>query len=362
MRNQGIFGRADFTMCLLLAMALVAMAACSQPSQGTSDGGMESPSIFQERAVSVDLSLRGTMLHIAVHDGSTPIMTDVWLYTLENGIPTPLTAFMDPPTKRKSRRLLLPCTIAGMPSGLLPCDEGAENGVMTDLVRETLADGNYTPSIKGTVDIVLKEVPTNPLLVVAAIEDERYAGAAAISPDGKPTAVPAGIGLPAMHRARTYARDVAPIIQATCLGCHQSNGTAGLFQLESYSDLVLRNFAFHEAQRECQEKHPMDAEAEMACEHAISSVEYMVERGAPAASPIARRCRPDELKSVSPTGLLWYGSGGNRFGKNGDRRMPATTLSPTTDMGANAPLPTYFDDHPEDYQVLFDWIAQGAVP
>lgn len=318
------------------------------------------PALVPERTLAVDLSLSGTTLHIAVHDGATPVMTDVWLYTIEGGVPTPITAFTDPPTKRRSRRLMMPCTLAGVPSGLVPCNDGVANGVMTDLVRETLANGVYTPAIKGVVDVVLTTAPTSPVLVVAAVEDERYAGAAAIGLDGKPVAVPQGLGVPQSHRARSYTQDVAPIIQSSCIGCHNSAGVAPLHLLNSYSDVVLRNFAFYESQARCQQKYPMDATAEQACEKAITQVEYMIERGAPAASGLAQRCRPDDLKSVSPEGLLWYGFGSSRFGRDGDNRMPSTTTTPVTDMGQPPALPTYFDEHPADYQIIFDWIAQGA--
>ena len=89
-------------------------------------------------------------------------------------------------------------------------------------------------------------------------------------------------------------------------------------------------------------------------------MEFYFEAGVPAASPGGRRLRPDELKSVSPEGLLWYGSGGSRFGAHGDRRMPPQNTTPelTDDM----PNPTYFDKVPGDYQIIFDWVAQGMKP
>ncbi|HEX3694141.1 MAG TPA: hypothetical protein VH374_02035 [Polyangia bacterium] len=38
--------------------------------------------------------------------------------------------------------------------------------------------------------------------------------------------------------------------------------------------------------------------------------------------------------------------------------MPATTISPDQAQWISAP--TAFDMNPQDFQVLFDWVAQGA--
>jgi hypothetical protein len=287
-------------------------------------------------------------------------MTDLWLYTLDgSGNMTPLGDFADPVSKRKSRRLLMPCTLNGNPSGLVPCDMGNQNGVMTDAVSQTLQNGVYAPAITGVVEVPLNSPPTSPVLVVAAVEDERYYGAAAIDPAGNPVAVPDGVGVPDSHPVRTYSRDVAPIIASTCLQCHGPSGIASVHRLASYDDLVSRNIAFAESQQKCQQAFVSNGGAEQVCEQAINRVQFMIERGAPAASNLARRCRPDENMSVSPVGLQWYGnSSGSRFDQTGDRRMPSTDVNP--DMGTLAQLPTYFDNNPQDYQVIFDWIAQGA--
>jgi hypothetical protein len=233
---------------------------------------------------------------------------------------------------------------------------------MTDLMRETLSNGMYTPAIKGAVDVTLAAAPTAPVLAIVAVEDERYAGAAAIDPEGKPAAVPSGLGVPETHIARTYTNDVAPIINDLCLTCHSANGLAALYHLSSYDDLVLRNYAYYEAKQACDTVGAQDAGAQTACEQSITRVGYMIEPGAPANSNLARRCRPDEQKSLSPVGALWYGNrNGDRFDVHGDRRMPSTNTSPAApDAGQLAGPPTYFDNSPDKYQVIFDWIAQGA--
>jgi hypothetical protein len=40
--------------------------------------------------------------------------------------------------------------------------------------------------------------------------------------------------------------------------------------------------------------------------------------------------------------------------------MPSTTQAPAASDWTNQP--TYFDEHPADFQILFDWVAQGALP
>jgi hypothetical protein len=40
--------------------------------------------------------------------------------------------------------------------------------------------------------------------------------------------------------------------------------------------------------------------------------------------------------------------------------MPSTTTS--TDAADWTNAPTYFDTNPAAYQILFDWVAQGAQP
>jgi hypothetical protein len=361
-------------LLVLLAPALAAQSACRPQSPNT--GGVATPidmsatntanpgpAVVTEKGLTVAVTLNGTALHVAVTDGATPVMTDAWLFTIVNGTPTPLTAFTEAAAnKRRSRRFMMPCTLSGAPSGLVPCDQGAENGVITDLARETLANGVYTPAIKGLIDVTLKEAPTDPLLVVVAMEDQRYAGAAAVWPNGDPAPVPDGIGVPETHVARSYTKDVAPIIQDTCSTCHVAAGIAGQkFLLSDYEALVNRNYAYYEAKLTCEQLASVDLGAETQCIQNINRAAYMIERGAPAASNLMRRSVPDQNQSLSDTGLLWYGSRGQRFGATGDRRMPSTNITPVSspDM-APAALPTYFDNHPEKYQLIWDWVAQGA--
>src|SRR5580692_818060 len=56
-------------------------------------------------------------LPITARDGATPVITDLWLYTLDGDHQTPLTGFTSTGA-RKSLRLMLPATLAGRPSGL----------------------------------------------------------------------------------------------------------------------------------------------------------------------------------------------------------------------------------------------------
>jgi hypothetical protein len=62
-------------------------------------------------------------------------------------------------------------------------------------------------------------------------------------------------------------------------------------------------------------------------------------------------------------GLLWCGTkAGARVDDNGDRRMPSTNEVQTSDTTAADAASTYFDAHPDEYQVLWDWVTQGAAP
>jgi hypothetical protein len=200
--------------------------------------------------------------------------------------------------------------------------------------------------------------------VVAGVEDQRYAGAAAINPDGTPGQVPVGIGQPETHTRRSFARDVAPILAKQCQTCHNPVGTddAQLYLVTgSREDLVDDNFALKEQTEDCQAENPSDDVALAACVRAITKAQYLVEPGAPAVSDLLQRARSDEAAGTSPQGLLWYGGKGSRYNASyGDRRMPSTTQSPAASDWTNQP--TYFDTHPADFQILFDWVAQGALP
>lgn len=347
---------------LPLCAAPLFLLACGQasppymfPDMG---GGTPPPSTATvEKRLTLKLALKGTTLQISARDGGTPVMTDLWLYTLEGAAVRPFGDFADPDSARRSRRRLMPCKLAGMPSGLYPCDEGEENGLMTDAASGALEGGQLTSAIDGDVEVKLNAAPKGPLLVVAAVEDQRYAGAAAIDAAGQAIAAPPGLGQPATIKPRTYSKDVAPILQR-CGGCHGPGGPADLFRLRSYEDIVERNFGYEEEKADCEEQFPADAQKRAECIAAITAVEYMVERGAPVLSPLLRRTRPDEMKSVSPTGLIWYGRAGSRFGDHGDRRMPPQNITP--DLMDDMATATHFDNNPADFQILFDWVAQGA--
>jgi len=319
-----------------------------------------------------------TTLTITARDGSLPVVTDLWLYTLDGqGNMTPLAGFTST-QPRKSPRRMLPATIAGTPSGLTPADDGSENGTMTCSCgsRGTLDQGAFVSGVTGTVTVTLPSAPTTPILVVAAVEDERYAGAAVINPDGSPGSVPAGVGTPETHTWVSFSRDVAPVLKVACIACHTGEdptSTAGAGVGPGYNanfyyvtgtadDLVNANFAINEQTLACQMTNPDGGLSLAQCIQSITEAQFLVEPGAPAASDLLQRSRPDEDAGTSPQGLLWYGSRGARYNtKYGDRRMPSTTLSTSPDAGAWDNLPCYFDANPAQFQLLFDWVAQGAI-
>jgi hypothetical protein len=343
------------------ATLLVAVLGCGAPSAPevkapAKEPPSPTPVQLEETVVAVELALQGSNLHISVRDGTAPIRTDVWLYTLEDGQLAAFTAFEDPDSRRKSRRLMMPATIAGRPSGLVPASSD-ENGFMTDGVRESRTNGTVAPAIDGDVVVVLEAIPASPLVVVVALEDQRYAGAAAIDASGAPVTLPPSVGAPLKHVARTFEADIKPLMKL-CTDCHAPDEEAASIPLVGYDDLVNFDLAFAEGKEKCAKQHA-DAGARMACVNAISEVEYLVEPGAPALSPLARRTRPDEERDASVEGLRWFGKSGKRFGGHGDRRMPPQNTTETTSDDRNEP--THFDEHPQDFQMLFDWIAQGAT-
>jgi hypothetical protein len=303
-------------------------------------------------------------LQIAVRDGVTPVITDLWLYTLDGAGQTPLTGFTST-AARKTPRLMLPATLAGKPSGLTPADDGRANGLMTNISRGKLADGAFVSTVDGTVVVTLVSPPTAPVLIVAAVEDQRYAGAAVVNPDGTPGAVPAGAGLPETHTLRSFSRDVAPILQKRCSTCHFLAGIedANLYLVTgTRDDLVNDNFALKEQTEDCQADNPDGGEALAACVQAINKAQFLIEPGAPAVSDLLQRARPDEEEGSSALGLAWFGGGNPKARFNaayGDRRMPSTTDS--TDMAHWQNVPTEFDQNPGEFQILYDWVAQGAL-
>ncbi|MFS8070556.1 MAG: hypothetical protein ACMG6S_29680 [Byssovorax sp.] len=334
--------------------------ASSSGTGGDGGAGGSGPKMVDEKLLDVKLTLTGTDLTIVVKDGAAPVMTDAWLYTLEGGKLVPLVSFGDPVEKRRYRGLMMPCTLAGQPSGLTPCFKGELNGVMTDVKRSNRVNGVLESAIDGTVIVPLMAAPVNPIVVVVGVEDQRYAGVAAIDIAGVSIAAPAGVGVPEKHVERTYANDVGPIVKTYCVSCHGKDGTVPYMKMDTYDQLANTNFGLDNKIIECDTQFPNDPAANKTCVDAITAVEFYFEAGVPAASPGARRLRPDELKSVSPEGLLWYGSGGSRFGAKGDRRMPPQNTTP--DLADDKPDPIYFDKVPGDYQIIFDWVAQGMKP
>jgi hypothetical protein len=124
---------------------------------------------------------------------------------------------------------------------------------------------------------------------------------------------------------------------------------------------VNDNFALKEQTEDCQKATPNDARAQAVCVQAVNKAQFLVEPGAPALSDLLQRARPDESGGSSTLGLAWYGSKASRYNATyGDRRMPSTAQSP--DMTTWTNPPTYFDTHPAAFQILYDWVAQGALP
>src|SRR6185436_19577704 len=208
-------------------ITLTATACGTDADRDTSpDGGepLDKNTTFQEATLTVAIKLTVTpgngtdipdvaTLDITARDGLTPVITDLWLYTIAaDGAQVPLTGFTST-ARRRVPRLMLPAMVKGQPSGFSPADDGRENGLMTNTSRGTMKQGAFIPSVTGTVTVTLPAVPTTPILVVAAVEDQRYAGAAAINPDGAPGIVPAGVGLPETHTRLSFERDVAEISQ-----------------------------------------------------------------------------------------------------------------------------------------------------
>ncbi len=164
-----------------------------------------------------------TTLEITARDGTLPVVTDLWLYSLDGDQMIPLTGFTSS-AARKTPRLMLPATIGDQPSGLVPADDGRMNGVMTNTTRGRWVQGAFVSTVDGTVIVTLPTPPTTAILVVAGVEDQRYAGAAAVNPDGTTASVPAGAGAPESHARRSFERDVKPILAVRCGACHNAQG------------------------------------------------------------------------------------------------------------------------------------------
>jgi hypothetical protein len=292
-----------------------------------------------EKLLDVTLTLSGTTLTIVTKDGATPVMTDAWMYTLQNGTTlVPLTAFADPPEKRKYRGLMMPCTLVGQPSGLAPCFKGELNGVQTDTRRLKRVAGVASSNLDGTVVVPLMAAPVDPIVVIVGVEDQRYAGVAAIDIAGAPITAPPGLAVLETHVARTYAADVATIVNTHCVSCHGKDGTFSYMPMDTYDELLDFNFGFNNKVLACDAQFPADPAGHQTCVDAITSMEFYYEPGNPAVSPAVRRARPDEQKSTSPEGIAWYGGTSRFSGTHGDRRMPPQNT--TADMSDDVPDPT----------------------
>ncbi|HXJ20439.1 MAG TPA: hypothetical protein VMT03_09410 [Polyangia bacterium] len=343
---------------LFLAGSAAALVAGCRSSE-------DPPQMVAETTLTIEAALTdATTLAIQIHDGDAPVVTDVWLYTLGDGAPTPLTGFTST-AARKSPRLMLPATIGGIPSGLAPADDGRMNGLMTNTTRGALQGGTFVSTFDGKVTVTLPAAPTAPILVEAGVEDQRYAGAAVVQPDGAAGVVPSGFGVPGSHLQRSFSRDVAPILQLQCALCHNPAGAedANFYLVAgSRDELVNDNFALKEQTEDCHDDNPDGGAPLDACVQGITKAQFLVEPGAPAASDLLQRSRPDEEAGDSTLGLAWFGGGNPKSRYNaeyGDRRMPSTTQS--TDPAAWTDQPTHFDMHPEEFQILYDWVAQGAL-
>jgi hypothetical protein len=365
---------------LLLGCLALAAAGCGNDGSNSPDvdAGVDDqpkPVTYQETMLTLVTKLTITpangdvpasaVLEITARDGTTPVITDLWLYTLDaGGVQAPLTGFTST-AARKTPGLFLPAIVNGRPSGLSPADDGRQNGLLSNALRGTFKQGAFVSSVNGTVDITLPAVPTTAILVVAAIEDQRYAGAAVINLDGSPGTVPAGVGAPETHTRRSFTDEVKPLLTQYCVGCHNPMHAnhADIYKVTGTRDqLVNDNFVLSEDTIDCQEAHPEGGLPLAQCIQAITKAEFLVEPGVPALSGLLTRSRPDETAGSSPTGLSWWGSRGVRYNATyGDRRMPSTTESTDTAEWAKN-LPTDFDMKPADYQVLYDWVAQGAPP
>lgn len=301
-------------------------------------------------------------IDITARDGLTPVVTDLWLYTLDAaGAKTELDGFTST-AARKSPKLMLPAMVMGEPSNFTPADDGRQNGLMTNTSRGTMKQGAFVSGITGTVTVTLPAVPTQPILIIAGIEDQRYAGAAVINADGTPgTVPPAEVPTLQTYTQLSFARDVASITLEHCGGCHKPTHTYMSRPAGTRDDLVNNNFGMALATRTCQRNNPNGGVLLDQCVQAITSASFLVEPGVPAVSPLLARTRPDEDGNASANGLLWWGTAGARYNMTyGDQRMPSTVESTDPTQWTNSP--TDFDLDPASYQIVWNWVAQGAAP
>ena len=100
-----------------------------------------------ETALTVELALDpvANTLLVTARDGTTPVITDLWLYTVDDtGAMTPLSGTTST-AARKSPDRMLPATIGNTPSGLTPPASGLANGLMTNTVTATSTGARSCP-------------------------------------------------------------------------------------------------------------------------------------------------------------------------------------------------------------------------
>lgn len=145
-----------------------------------------------------------------------------------------------------------------------------------------------------------------------------------------------GVGVPETYVARSLSRDVAPILQNRCFACHFPAGSedANLHLVTgTRDDLVNDNFAIKEQTEDCQADNPDGGAALAACVQGITKAQFLIE---PRVRLRSRIC-----------------FSGRSYG---DRRMPSTT-----DSTQRHDVSTDFDRAPAEFQILYDWVAQGAL-
>ncbi len=306
------------------------------PRVAPTDDPPPDPGTLTESPLSIRLAAFGPEnATLEVTDGQgKPVQTDLWLYLRAPGEGSfkPFEAFREPTGNRRVRAFLLPSTVLGKPTGFEPADEGFNNGLQTDPAVRAQIDGQVeleftAPMASGSV-----------LWVKAALEDQRYHGGAAFRfPDGA-VVDPPEPSTASVHPRRTYETHIRPWIEKNgCLTCHGATDPERRnLPVASYADLVTTSVFYN-------------------------PIEYLVEPGNPALSPLVRRSRPG-IDARMPT---WIGYGNRRWRIApdlevlGDRRMPPQQdVSGETSNSLGQPIT--LDEHPEDFKVLYDWVAQGA--
>jgi len=79
--------------------------------------------------------------------------------------------------------------------------------------------------------------------VIAGIEDQRYAGAAMINPDGTSGTVPPGAAVRETHIRRSFTDEVAPLLVQHCSRCHNPMHTnhAGNYLVTGTRDQLVND-------------------------------------------------------------------------------------------------------------------------